>query len=193
MPVAAVPVITEEDWERLEVPEGYRAEVIRGELVVTPSGPVSHGGLVVAVARVLAGAAPAGMVALAGTEWLLLDRGRVAAAPVPDLTVVNKTDVEPDQTLRLPPVLTVEVLSRSDRRRLERSELRRIEGKRLDFAAHGVRHHLEVALVDDEVEVLRYELRGDALEMVDRAIADEWLHASVPFAYDVQPSALYWR
>ena len=41
--VAVVPPVRVADWEAFVVPEGYWAEIIQGELVVTPGTGVDHG------------------------------------------------------------------------------------------------------------------------------------------------------
>lgn len=43
MSVVVAPPVLASDWDSLSVPEGYRAEIIRGELVVTPAVSVDHG------------------------------------------------------------------------------------------------------------------------------------------------------
>ena len=53
------------DWDRLEVPEGYRAEIIAGELVVSPSAPPRHGAAQAVISALLVAAAPPGLA----TEW----------------------------------------------------------------------------------------------------------------------------
>jgi hypothetical protein len=91
---------------------------------------------------------------------------------------------------RWAPLLTVEVLSESDHHRLERSPLTRIEGKRLDYAAHGVEHHLEVDLAGRIVN--RFQRRAGRLDVVDSADRDQaTLVSRVPFPYVIDLAALF--
>ena len=153
------------DWDRLEVPEGYRAEVIAGELVVSPSGPPSHGAIQLAIGAVLAAAAPPELVVLVDTEWQVARGWLVAAAPRPDLLVVAAADIANDIKVTAPPLLAVEILSQSDFHLLERAGRPRIEAKRDDYARNGLRHYLEVLLTPERVVRLdRYELHEDRLD-----------------------------
>lgn len=190
--------LDEKWWDNFEPPEGLRAEIIGGELVMTPSPGAPHAfaatRLLVALREVL----PEGLEVVQGLEWRTAREGRVASAPIPDLVVVH-ADIE---RLTEPPVLAVEILSNSDRQR-HPSGLTRIEVKREDYAAAGLQHYLEVDQTSVGVTIIeRFELGsvrrrirgGDApvgrLLGVDTAAGDEWLEASEPFPYRIQPSAL---
>ena len=58
--ILAAPPVRVADWEAFTVPEGYRAEIIRGELVVTPGTDVDHGRAQNRLVTLLAGLVPAG-------------------------------------------------------------------------------------------------------------------------------------
>ncbi|MGH9106480.1 MAG: Uma2 family endonuclease, partial [Acidimicrobiales bacterium] len=92
---------------------------------------------------------PPGLVVLADTERLVAAGGMVAAAPHPDALVVTVSDVANRAKLTSTPVLAVEVLSRSDSHRLERAERPRIEAKREDYAANGLRHYIEATVTPE--------------------------------------------
>jgi Uma2 family endonuclease len=177
--------VTEEEWNEFEPPGPYRAEIIRGELVVTPAPATPHG----RVQRTLTGAfhrlVPGELEVFVGQEWRLVVKGMVAMAPVPDLIVVP---LGTDQVVGAP-LLAVEILSRSDRRRLE-SGVRRIEGKRSDYAAHGLADYLEIDLTTAVPTAIRYELHDGVLVEVDRAEGDKRLTAARPFAYELVPAEL---
>ncbi len=80
VPVTA-PRVGATDWERLELPEGYTAEVIRGELVVSPLAARPHGRALSRLVAAFSSDVPEGYEAMAGSEWRLDVRGIVAMAP----------------------------------------------------------------------------------------------------------------
>jgi Uma2 family endonuclease len=178
-------MVTEEYWDEFEPPEAYRAEIIRGELVLTPAPSYPHARAQSRLFLLIHAAAPADLEALVVLEWRHTERGHVAMAPQSDVVVVQRG--QNDLTER--PVLWVEVLSPSDRRRLE-SGVRRIEGKRLDFAEQGLADYLEIDLNAAVPTAIRYELHDGALVEVDRAEGDKRLAADRPFAYELVPAEL---
>lgn len=183
----AAPPVREEEWESLAVPDGYRAEIIAGELVVTPGPPLDHRRAQGRLHSRLNAAAPPGYEAVFEPEWRLAVAGVVAMAPVPDLVVIS-TDVAGPR-LTDPPLLAVEVRSRSDRERLADGRTRR-EGKLADYAANGVEDYLEIDLTAQTPTALRYELRGGELVEVQRAEGSEPLAATRPFSYTIVPADL---
>jgi Uma2 family endonuclease len=89
-------------------------------------------------------------------------------------------------SVRFPPVLAIEVISPSDVAPWEGST--RIEGRRLDYAANGLAHYLEV---DPNLpSVTRYGLHDDVLVAVERVVGDQTLAVTVPFEYLLHPSQL---
>lgn len=179
-----------EDWRRLEVPEGWRAELIGGEIVVTPAPSTGHSIIATRLAEALRPGVPDGHVVTAHpVEWEIGGGRRLSGAPQPDVVVVEDVDV---QRLTAPPMLAAEVLSASDRRPLERSELTRIEAKRRDYADGGLRDYLELDLADGLAVLRRYELdeHTGQLVVVSVATGDEPLSAERPFSYTVRPSEL---
>jgi Uma2 family endonuclease len=186
--VAVVPPIRVPDWEAFTVPEGYRAEVIQGELVVTPGTGVDHGRAQSRLTVVLAAAAPSGYEPVSGIEWRLDMSGVVAMAPQPDIMVVPRNARGP--AILRPPILAVEVLSLSDLTHRLASGLTRREGKLADYALNGLKDYLEIDLTSDVPVAIRYELRRRTLVEVDRAAGTAVLHADRPFAYEVRPQDL---
>ena len=178
--------LDEEWWENFEPPEGLRAEIIGGELVMTPSPGVPHAFAATRLVHALEAELPDGLIVVQGLEWRTARQGRVASAPIPDLVVVHD-DIE---RLTEPPVLAVEILSNSDGRR-HSSGQSRIDVKREDYAAAGLVHYLEVDQTPaGALAVTRFELGKGRLEVVDDAVGDEVLEAEVPFRYRIQPSSL---
>jgi Uma2 family endonuclease len=185
MEIAAASGIRSEDWDRFEVPEQYRAEIVLGELVVTPSPTREHARAQVLLSDLFKPFLPSGVERLLGAEWRFDERGIVAHAPQPDLMFLPRS-----QPLTVTPLLAVEVLSPSDDDLLAVHRIPRIVAKRLDYARFGLRDYLEVDLRGPEPSVTRYELRDDALVAVDTAKGDEELVTDRPFRYSLRPSGL---
>jgi len=181
VPVTA-PRVGATDWERLELPEGYTAEVIRGELVVSPLAPRPHGRALSRLVAASSSDVPEGYEAMAGSEWRLDVRGIVAMAPQPDVVVVRRDTDD----VRTAPLLAVEVLSPSDGQRLTTGHTR-IEGKRQDYAANGLKDYLEIDLAGSKTVAVRFELVEGVLVEVDRAVGAEVLSSDRPFRYRLVP------
>jgi Uma2 family endonuclease len=179
--------LPEEWWDAYDPPPGLSAEIIAGELVLSPSPTLDHGVAQSELFRALDRHLPSGHVIVPGIEWRLAADGLVAAAPRPDLMVVRREPGE--RRLTEPPLLAVEVLSPSDRKPLVQG-ISRIEGKRLDYAVNGLRHYLEVEWVAGVCTVRRYELEDGRLEVAEVAEGDKLLAAAVPYDYEVRPSRL---
>ena len=180
-PAPPVPV---EWWDRFEPPAGYRAEVIRGELVVVPAPSNAHQyatGELFAALRAAVAAFSDDYAVLPGGAWQLAERGLVAQAPQPDVVVRRWDGPEiPDGT----PLLAVEVLSPSDGARLNEG-MTRIEGKRLDCAARGLTDYLEIEPYGDGFTARRYELVDGSLALVDAVGVGGVMIAARPFPYEV--------
>lgn len=175
-PTAAIPV---DWWDEFEPPEGLRAEIIRGELVLSPSASRAHAFVQWRVQQALALAAPPGYEPISGLEWRLANEPIVASAPVPDVMVVAEAG-------DLAPLLAVEILSPSDKRRLADGMIR-IEGKRADYAAHGLAHYLEIDLALRTIT--RYHLVDGALVVVEHERMA--VETDEPFPYRLLVSDLF--
>src|SRR5688572_26915088 len=185
-----------DEWRCVRVPEGWTAELIGGEVVVTSTPATGHAIIATLLAQALDnGQVPDGfIVTTSAVEWEIgIEQRLLAAAPQPDIVVMARTDVE---RLTQPPLLAVEVLSPSDRRLLDRSELTRIEAKRLDYAAGGLADYLEVDRGDGVLRVHRYELHAGELRVVDAPVSNEpigkrgTLSTTRPFPYTVNAQDL---
>ena len=187
MSIVVVPPVLVGDWDSLSVPEGYRAEIIRGELVVTPAASVDHGRVQSRLVVILASAAPHDHEPISGVEWRLDTGGVVAMAPQPDLMVVPRS--ARGASIDRAPLLAVEILSPSDNQRLANGMTRR-EGKLADYAVNGLADYLEIDLVAPGSVATRYELCDDALVPTGIASGTTLLQANRPFAYEFAPSAL---
>lgn len=186
--VVVAPPVRVADWEAFSVPEGYRAEIIQGELVVTPGTDVSHGKAQNSLVALLARLIPAGYASVSGVEWRLERGGMVAMAPQPDLMVVPRSASGPAVTAA--PLLAVEVLSPSDLTHRLASGMNRREGKLVDYAVNGLIDYLEVDLTADTPVAIRYELRDGVLVEVARAVGTAILKSNRPFPYRFRPTDL---
>lgn len=182
-----ITAISVADWDRFEVPPGYQAEIIGGELVVTPSATPLHGFILSRLAVVFEPFLPAGVVALSDVEWHLPQSGQLASAPRPDLMIVNADDIL-GARLTAVPLLVVEILSPSDFHSLEGSDKSRIQAKREDYANNGVRHYLEVS--SQSLVVTRFAFDRSIHSPVALASGDDRITAETPFRYLLGPSDL---
>ena len=186
--IAVAPPVRVADWEALAVPEGYRAEVIRGELVVTPGTGLDHGRAQSRLTVLLAAAVPPGFEPVSGIEWRLDVAGVVAMAPQPDIMVVPRSAKGP--AILRPPLLAVEVLSPSDVSHRLANGMTRREGKLADYAANGLEDYLEIDLTAVTPVVVRYELNDHTMVEADRAGGTAVLRAVRPFGYEFRPDEL---
>lgn len=181
-PREAAAGVPEAWWDALEDPEGYRLEVVQGELVMTPSPNLVHQRVVGRLWRVLADACPDNYEALSDLEWKLPVAGAVAQAPRPDLLVVP-SGIE---AVTEAPLLVVEVLSKSDYAKLSTGQTR-IEGKRGDYAASEVRDYVEIDLTTQTPEIRGFKLVDGVLRVAwsDTTGAAVNLEEPFPFRLDV--------
>jgi Uma2 family endonuclease len=182
--ISGIPV---EEWRRVQVPEGWRAELIGGEFVVNPAPTWGHAVIATRLADALRAGVPAScVVSTSAVEWEI-GGAILTGAPQPDLVVATPAD-----TPRLlgPPLLAAEILSPSDRQMHTKSGMTRIEAKRQDYADGGLADYLEVDRVDGVLTVRRYELHDGELRVVDRASGDGVLTSERPFAFSIRPADL---
>ena len=185
--VLAAGLVRANDWDAFEVPEGYRAEIIQGQLDVTPGVSIGHGRAQVSLAALFHRTIPTGYVSVFGIEWRFEERGYVAMAPIPDLMVIQRS-LE-GTFIDHAPLLAVEVLSPSDSNLLGNGMTRR-EGKLADYGEHGLADFLEVDVTVSPVVAVRYELDGQRLLEVDRVVGTDLLQAVRPFDYEFCPQGL---
>jgi Uma2 family endonuclease len=185
--VLATGLLRAEDWDAFEVPEGYRAEIIQGQLVVTPGVSVRHGSAQDGLAAVLRAAMPPTHRVLSGVEWRFVSRGLVGMAPIPDLMVVER-HIEGGH-IDHAPLIAVEILSPSDFDHLANGMTRR-QGKVADYGEHGLADFLEIDVTVSPPAAIRYELDGERLVEIDRVAGTETLDVVRPFVYSFSPQAL---
>jgi Uma2 family endonuclease len=116
-----------------------RYEVLDGVVLVSPPDRFAHAERVFGIAAALRAAAPLGLAVVGPSYGVYDDPASPDSFLLPDVVVARRADCE-DDGLRVAPVLVVEVLAPSTRRR-DRGE------KRAIYAELGVPHHW---LVDPE-------------------------------------------
>jgi Uma2 family endonuclease len=151
-----------------------RYEVIDGVVLVSPPDRFAHADRVAGLLALLRSAAPPGLSVVGPSYGVYYDARSPKSFVLPDVLVARTEDCG-DDGIRVAPLLVVEVLSRSTRRR-DRGEKREI------YAELGVPHYW---LVDPErhaATVLR--LAGDSYEeamtAVGELLVDEPFPARVP-------------
>ena len=158
--------------------DGYRYELVDGELLVTPSPNRAHQRAVTNLTGLFLRAVPDAMEVVVGpVDWYV----RPTTAFVPDLVVVRR-DARPDpQRVLDPPVLAVEVLSPSTRHRDVGLKLRAYEDA-------GLTWYWIVDPLEPRLTVHRL-VDGRFVEQATVA-GDERYAADDPFSVEVIPAGL---
>ena len=168
---------TRADFEALPDDEHRRYELLDGAFIVTPSPTPSHQRPVQRLFLVLHGAVPAGLEVFVAPLDAYLPTGDILE---PDVLVVEQRIVVDDR-VEGPPLLAVEVLSPSSRRR-------DVGDKLTAYRDAGVPSYWVVDPVDPRVQVWRLE--DDAyVEVADVRGDQEWT-AVAPYAVTIRPADL---
>lgn len=176
--MAAVEMLTREDLDAMP-DDGNRYELIEGEIVVSPSPRSRHQYAVVELIYLLRSACP--------------DRLRVTTAPFdvvlsetsvvqPDVLVLDPDDAD-DRGLNGAPLLAVEVLSPTTRRR-------DLTVKKRLYEQAGVAAYWVVDAETEGLALTAWDLREGRYEAVASIAGDEEWTATVPFEVTVVPSRL---
>ncbi|MXG90426.1 Uma2 family endonuclease [Nocardioides flavescens] len=167
---------TEADFEALP-DDGRRYELLDGAIVVTPSPGFRHQVAIGSLFRLLADAAPAHLHACLSPLDTYLPTGDILE---PDVLVIDPRIVVDDK-VRGVPLLAVEVLSPSSRRR-------DVGDKLTAYRDAGVPSYWVVDPVDPRLRV--WALRdGEYVEVADVRGTDEFT-ADAPYAATVRPADL---
>lgn len=167
---------TEADFEALP-DDGRRYELLDGAIVVTPSPGFRHQVAIGSLFRLLADAAPAHLHACLSPLDTYLPTGDILE---PDVLVIDPRIVVDDK-VRGVPLLAVEVLSPSSRRR-------DVGDKLTAYRDAGVPSYWVVDPVDPRLRV--WALRdGEYVEVADVRGTDEFT-ADAPYAVTVRPADL---
>jgi len=150
-----------------------RYEVLDGVVLVSPPGHFAHADRVAGLLAALRAAAPPGLVVVGPSYAVYYDPGSPNSFVLPDVLVARAEDCG-DDGIRVAPLLVVEVLSGSTRRR-DRGEKRDL------YAELGVPHYWLVDLERHTATVLH--LVGDGYEEATTAVGE--LVADEPFGVRV--------
>lgn len=175
------PLTVEDVWALpADISAGNRFELVEGVLIMTPAPGAAHQTCVLELAVLLRLAkGPEDLVLLAPFDWVAGPRTLLQ----PDVLVARRVDVAAtgDKRLERPPLLVVEVGSRSTRM-VDRGT------KRLAFQAAGVPTYW---LVDpDEPSLTVLSLRDGTYVEAARVTGDEEYRAGEPFPVTVVPNRL---
>ena len=161
--------------------DGYRRELVRGQLLVTPSPLGRHQYAAGELHFLLRSARPPGMEVLAAPfDW----KRSESTASEPDLLVFRSEDYDPDGWLTVTPLLVVEIASPTTAvtdRTLERAV----------YEEAGVPSYWLVDPAEPSLTVL--ELDGAVYGEVATVRGDEPFEATSPFPVTVVASALVRR
>lgn len=151
-----------------------RYEVIDGIVLVSPPDRLVHADRVSGVMVALRTSAPSGLTVVGPSYAVHYDSSSPKDFVLPDVLVARTEDCG-DDGIHVAPLLVVEVLSRSTRRR-DRSEKREI------YAELGVPHYWLIDPERHSATVLRLAADGyeEALTAVGELGVDEPFPASVP-------------
>jgi Uma2 family endonuclease len=167
---------TREDFEALP-DDGRRYELLDGAIVVTPSPTESHQRAARGLFRLLDRSAPDGLEVYFAPLDTYLPTGDILE---PDVLVIDPAIVVDDK-LQGVPLLAVEVLSSSSRRR-------DVGDKLTAYRDAGVPSYWVMDPVDPRLRVWRLE-EGAYVEIADVSGDEEWTSVA-PYAVTVRPADL---
>lgn len=158
--------------------DGRRYELVDGVLVVSPAPLVPHQVVLHELEFQLRAGLPDDLAIVPGVGVRMSDTTEL----VPDLVVVQRGDLA-GQRLTLPPVLAVEVRSRS-------TALFDMNIKKAVYERYGIESYWIVVPDRDSPSILAFELRDGRYEEVAHLTGDEEFRAVRPFAVTIVPSGL---
>lgn len=171
-------LLTREDLDRMP-DDGNRYELIEGEIVMSPSPRPRHQLVVTELIVLLHSACPDRLLVSQAPFDVVLGEHTVVE---PDLLVIDPAGLD-DRGMNGPPVLVVEVLSPSTRRR-DLGQKKRV------YEQAGVGAYWVVDVEGDEIAVTAWELKDGKYAAAAAIAGDEEWTAAVPFAVTVVPSRL---
>jgi Uma2 family endonuclease len=169
--------LTVDDLERLP-DDGCRYEIVDGVLEVTPAPLGNHERAVARLEYLLQ--------CHCSDEFEVLGGAGVNLAPdlhrIPDLIVIREELFEGDYQTK-PPVLAIEVASRSTRKRDRTKKFR-------EYEAFGIESYWIVEPEFDHPNLTAYELAGGRYKQVALVAGNEVFHADKPFSITIVPDML---
>ena len=175
-------LLTRDDLDRTRDRAGddrRRYELLEGEIVVTGAPKIRHQVAVTELIVLLHPTCPDRLEVLTAPVDVVLDDHNVLQ---PDVLVIDPTRAD-DTAMNGPPVLVIEILSPSTRRR-------DLVVKKRVYERTGVPSYWIVDVADDEVTVTVHELRdGHYVEVAAVSGEEEWT-AQLPFEVTLVPARL---
>ena len=171
---------TRADFEALpeDAGDGIRYELLDGAIVMTPPPGYAHQLVVTNLWRTLDERRPAGMCALVAPLDVYLPTDDILE---PDVLVIEESVVVDDKVQGGVPLLVVEILSPSSRRR-------DVGDKLTAYRDAGVPAYWVVDPINPRLRA--WELReGEYVEVADISGDEEWT-AELPYSVSVRPSDL---
>lgn len=170
--------LTVDDLER--TPEdGNRYELVNGVLVVSPAPDFMHQLVASRLNFLLMLRCPAGFNAVTPLGMTIAnDHHRI-----PDIGVVRTAEMSGKKYADTPPVLAVEVASRSTDKQDRTS-------KKDEYAAFGITSYWLVTPDRGRPVLTAYELRGDDYEPVAVVSGEDLFRTNKPFEFSVVPALL---
>lgn len=178
MAARSSPMLTRDDLDRMP-DDGNRYELIEGEIVVSAAPSLPHQIAVTRLILLLGGGCPDHLVVLTAPFDVALSEHTVVQ---PDVLVLDPTAAD-DRGLEGPPLLAVEVISPSTRRR-------DLSVKKRVYEQAGVAAYWVVDAGADEVTLTAWELRDGSYVAAAAVTGDEEWTASAPFPVTLAPSRL---
>src|SRR6266545_4028843 len=170
--------LTVEDLVRLPN-DGNRYELVGGVLEVTPAPGNYHNRVVSRMTVLLDRACPDGLEVLTGNGVnLAVDHQRI-----PDLIVVCSEWVEPTFFIEQPPLLAIEVASKSTR-------IRDRTIKKREYEAFGIESYWIIEPDMSHPNLTVYELNDTGYDRVAVVAGNEAFHATRPFPITIAPALL---
>jgi len=171
---------TRADFEALpeDAGDGIRYELLDGAIVMTPSPGARHQTAVTGLWRVLDDARPDGLRVLVAPLDVYLPTDDILE---PDLLVIDDAAIVDDKVQGGLPLMVVEILSPSSRRR-------DVGDKLTAYRDAGVPAYWVVDPINPRLRA--WELRdGEYVEVADVAGDEEWV-AEMPYSVSVRPDDL---
>jgi Uma2 family endonuclease len=163
--------------------DGRRWELIGGSLVVSPAPFGAHQWCVTRLVASLDAVCPSDMMVIpAPYDWRVEATGESFQ---PDVTVIRRSDFDPNGPLRATPLLVVEIIS-------PRGEAQDRMLKRARYEALGVPAYWIVDPAKPSLTELRLSSRGQYIERVTVAGNDTFT-TDHPFIVELTPAALAWH
>jgi len=169
--------LTVADLERTP-DDGRRYELVDGVLIVSPAPLIPHQVVLLELAVLLDASLPDDLAVVPGVGVRMSEITEL----VPDLVVVHRADLAGPK-LTLPPVLAVEVRSRS-------TALFDLNTKKAVYERYGIGSYWIVVPDRERPALLAFELRNGRYQEVAQAVGDDQFTTQRPFAVSVVPAKL---